>query len=85
MIKVKYQKNEAYPIEMMALEEEEERSEIYQRYQSSHSSPCKGGHGEKVATCKPGRELLLETQCWQNLDLGPFSQHACSLFHVWLS
>lgn len=49
VIKVKDQKNEAYPIEMMALEEEEERSEIYQRSQSSDSSPCKDGHGEKVA------------------------------------
>ena len=69
----------------MALEEEEERSEIYQRSQSSHSSPCKDGHGEKVATCKPGRELSPETECWQNLDLGPSIQHACSLFHLWLS
>lgn len=81
VIKVKYQKNEAYPIEMMALVEEEVILEIYQRYQSSHSSPCKDGHGEKVATCKLGRELSPEFECCQKLDLGPSSQHACSLLH----
>lgn len=84
VIKVKYQKNEAYPTEMMALEEEGEISDISELPELTFFT-LEEWTWRESGHMQAKRELSPETECCQRLDFGPSNQHACSLFHLWLS